>query len=276
MTRRRARTAWSYVLVALVCLPFALPLLWLFFGAGKTTATFFDDLWLPPADYRWSNFSEAWTTGQVGTYVGNSVFVTLMSLAGVVLVGFPLAYAVARIRFPGDRVVLGVFAASLFVPVQIFVVSLFDVERALGILDSHWAMIFPYVAMNLPFAVLFFTAFLRAVPKEIEEAAVLDGASRVVIMWRVMAPLSRPAFATVAMFTFLSVWNEFLIALTVTQSPSVRTLPLGLLNFSQQFGQRDYPQLFAALVLSAVPIIAVFVIGQRQFLRGLSAGAVKA
>lgn len=272
---QRQHPAVSVVLVLLVCLPFALPMLWLLVGAGKRADEFFADPWAIPSSFRWSNFAEAWTVGHIGAYTVNSLVVTVATIVGVMALGFPLAYAIARLRFPGHRVVLGLFAACLFVPIQIFVVSLFDLEAALGIIDTRWAMILPYVASNLPFAVLFLTAFLRAVPVEIEEAAILDGASRLSIMLRIMGPLSLPAFATVVVFTFLGVWNEFLIALTVTQSESIRTLPLGLLNFSQQFGPTDYPQLFAALTLSAIPIVAVFLVGQRQFMRGITAGAVK-
>lgn len=265
----------AYVLAVAVCIPFALPLIWMVMGSGKRDEDFFDNPWAPPKNFQWHNYSEAWTTGHVGTYAVNSLIVTGATITGVLVLGFPLSYAIARMRFSGHRVVLALFAASLFVPIQIIAVSLFDLENRLGIIDTRWAMIFPYVASNLPFTVLFLTAFLRAIPVEIEEAAVLDGAGRLSVMWRIMVPLSRPAFATVVMFTFLGVWNEFMIALTVTQSPEIRTLPLGLLNFNQQFGQRDYPQLFAALTLSAIPIFLVFAIGQRQFMRGLTAGAVK-
>lgn len=271
----RARRAATYVLVLAVCAPFALPLLWMVVGAGKSSREFFDSLWGLPESYRWQTYVDAWTVGGIGGYTVNSVVVTAATLVGVVCLGFPLAYAIARLRFPGHRFVLGLFAASLFIPVQVFVISLFDLETSLGIVDTHAAMVLPYVASNLPFTVLFLTAFLRAVPLEIEEAAVLDGAGRFSIMVRIMVPLARPAFATVVVFTFLSVWNEFLIALTVTQSEDVRTLPVGLLTFSQQFGQTDYPQLFAALTLSAVPILVVFLLAQRQFMRGLTSGAVK-
>ncbi|MCY7419989.1 MAG: carbohydrate ABC transporter permease [Chloroflexi bacterium] len=265
----------AYVLVVAVCLPFVLPLIWMLMGAGKTTQEFLADPWSLPTDFQWHNFAEAWVVGQIGQYTLNSLFVTTATLVGVASLGFPMAYAIARIRFTGHRLLLGVFAASLFIPMQIFVVSLFDLESQLGLIDTSWAMILPYIATNLPFTVLFLTAFLRAVPIEIEDAATLDGASRFAIMTRIMLPLSRPAFATVIVFTFLGVWNEFIIAYTVTHSDAVRTLPVGLLNFSQQFGQTDYPRLFAALSLSAIPIFVVFLIGQRQFMRGLTEGAVK-
>lgn len=265
----------AYVLVIAVCVPFAYPLFWMVLGAGRTDADFFDSLWTLPRGYQWQNYVDAWTVGHIGAYTLNSIIVTLATIVGVSVLGFPLAYAIARIRFRGHRAVVALFAITLFVPIQIFVVSLFDLEASLGIIDTYWAMILPYVAANLPFTVVFLTAYLRAIPRELDEAAALDGANRFTIMTRVLLPLSLPAFATVVVFTFLSVWNEFIIALTVTQSESVRTLPLGLLNFSQQFGQRNYPQLFAALTLSAIPVFVVFVLAQRQFLRGLTSGAVR-
>jgi raffinose/stachyose/melibiose transport system permease protein len=264
-----------YVLVLAVCLPFVLPMAWVVLGAGKTGAEFLTSPWALPSDFRWQNFTEAWEVGRIGNYTLNSIVVTGFTLIAVLLLAFPLAYAIARIRFPGHRLVLIMFAASLFIPIQIFVVSLFDLEAQLGILDTPLALILPYTATSMPFAVLFLTAFLRAIPRDIEDAARIDGAGRLSVMVRVMLPLARPAFATVIVFTFLGVWNEFIIAYTVTQSDSVRTLPVGLLNFSQQFGQTDYPRLFAALTLSAIPIFIVFAIAQRQFMKGLADGAVK-
>jgi raffinose/stachyose/melibiose transport system permease protein len=203
------------------------------------------------------------------------VVVTGSSVGLVLVLGYPLAYALARMRFPGNRAVLGIFAVTLFVPIQLLLIPIYELELQLGIVNTYWALILPYAAGALPFAVIFAATYLRSIPMELEEQAQIDGAGRGRILWRIMIPLSRPALATVVVFTFLNVWNEFVIALTVSQSDSVRTLPVGLLNFSQQFGTTNYPQLFAALTLSAAPVIGVFLLCQRQFIQGLVAGAVK-
>jgi len=264
-----------YLALALSALIFGYPLLWMLIGAGKSMSDFFADLWWFVPPYRWSNFTEAWSAGSIGRYLANSVFVTAASIVLNLLVVYPLAYALARIRFQGHRLVYGLYAICLFVPVQLMVIPLFSLEKDLGLLDTYWGLILPYAATTMPFSVVFITAFFRTIPKELEEAATLDGASRFTILVRIMVPLSVPAFATSVVFGFLHTWNEFLLALTLTHSPEVRTLPLGLLNFLQQQDQPDYAKLFAALAISIVPVLAVFVVSQRQFLSGLMAGATK-
>lgn len=170
---------------------------------------------------------------------------------------------------------LGLFAVTLFVPLQLLIIPLYELEDQLDIINTYLALILPYSAGALPFAVIFATTFLRTIPRDLDEAAKLDGCNLGQTFFRVITPLSRPAIATVVIMTFLNVWNEFVIALTMTQSDSVRTMPVGLLNFSQQFGQTDYPQLFAALTAATIPIFAVFVLTQKNFVRGLVDGAVK-
>jgi raffinose/stachyose/melibiose transport system permease protein len=272
---RRHRRPLVHVALVLVCVVFAYPLVWMVLGAFKTQGTFYSDLWGLPDSWHWSNFATAWTVGHIGRYLLNSVVVTGLSVLLVLLLGYPLAYALARMRFPGNRAVLGLFAVTLFVPIQLLLIPIYELELQLGIVNTYWALILPYAAGALPFAVIFASTYLRSIPMELEEQAEIDGASRGRILLRIMVPLSRPALATVVVFTFLNVWNEFVIALTVSQSDSVRTLPVGLLNFSQQFGTTNYPELFAALTLSAAPVIGVFLLCQRQFIQGLMAGAVK-
>jgi len=191
------------------------------------------------------------------------------------VVVYPLAFALARMRFRGQKPIYGIYAICLFVPVQLMVIPLFSLEKNLHLLDTYLGLILPYAATTMPFSVVFITAFFRTIPRELEEAATLDGASRLRIMIQIMMPLSLPAFATAVVFGFLHTWNEFLIALTLTHSSDVRTLPLGLLNFMQQQDQPDYATLFAALAISIVPVLAVFLVFQRQFLTGLMAGATK-
>lgn len=254
---------------------FGYPLLWMVFGAGKADSAFFDNLWGPPAQWTWSNFSNAWQVSHMGRYLLNSTIITGSTIILVAVLAYPLAYAIARLRFAGSGALLGAFAVFLFVPIQLTVVPLFDLNQRLGLLDTYWSMVLPYAASSLPFAVIFVTAYLRSIPRELEEAAVIDGASRLTVLLRILLPLSRPAFATLIVFTFLNVWNELLIALTMTQSDTVRPISVGLLNFSQTNGQTDYANLFAALTLSALPVFAVFMLCQRQFINGLMSGAVK-
>lgn len=269
------RRAGTHLILLVATVVFGYPLVWMLFGAGKTMRTFFSDLWWVSLPYHWSNFADVFTTGSVGRYLLNSIIVTAASIALNLVLVYPLSYAVARIKFLGNRLVHGIFAICLFVPIQLMIIPLFSLENTLHLLDSYWALILPYTATTMPFSVVFVTAYLRTIPREIEEAAILDGCSRLRTIVKIMVPLSIPAFATAVIFGFLHVWNEFLIALTVTHSVDARTVPLGLLNFMQQQDQPDFAKIFAALAISFVPIVAVFLSCQRQFLNGLMAGATK-
>lgn len=265
----------KHTALLVVTVIFGYPLLWMLIGAGKTMQGFFAHMWWFSSPYHWANFAEAWDVGSVGRYLFNSVTVTLASIALNLVVVYPLAFALARMRFRGQKPIYGIYAICLFVPVQLMVIPLFSLEKNLHLLDTYLGLILPYAATTMPFSVVFITAFFRTIPRELEEAATLDGASRLRIMTQIMMPLSLPAFATAVVFGFLHTWNEFLIALTLTHSSDVRTLPLGLLNFMQQQDQPDYATLFAALAISIVPVLAVFLVFQRQFLTGLMAGATK-
>jgi raffinose/stachyose/melibiose transport system permease protein len=273
--RRLVRRAGTHLLLLVAAVVFGYPLLWMLFGAGKTMRTFFSNLWWVTSPYHWSNYVDVWTSGSVGRYLLNSVIVTSASIALNLVLTYPLAFAIARIRFLGHRLVHAIFAICLFVPIQLMIIPLYSLENDLHLLDTYWALILPYTATQMPFSVVFVTAYLRTIPREVEEAAALDGCSRLRMMTAMMVPLSMPAFATAVIFGFLHVWNEFLIALTVTHSPGVRTIPLGLLNFMQQQDQPDFAKIFAALAISVVPIFAVFLSCQRQFISGLMAGATK-
>lgn len=258
----------------LACIVSLYPLVWMIFGSLKSGSNFYTNLWGPPAHPAWHNYAAAWSQGDIGRYFFNSIFVTLATIVLVSVLGYLLAFGVARLRFRGSGVVIGVMAITLFVPIQLLLIPLYVLEVHIHLVDTRWALILPYTAGSLPFAALFLTAYLRSIPNEVEEAAMVDGCNRLRVLWHIILPLSRPAFATVVIFTFLNAWNEFLLALTLVQNNALRTLPVGLLNFSQSTGQTNYSDVFAALTVAVIPIIAVFVVFQRQFIEGLTAGAV--
>ena len=270
-----AETAARHAMLVLACVISVYPLVWMVFQSLKSPTDFYTNIWGPPSHPLWSNFTGAWSSGDLGRYMLNSVIVTGCTVLVVCVFGYLLAYGVVLMQIRGDSLIIGVFAVSLFLPVQLLLIPLYVLESHAGLLNNYWSLVLPYAAGGLPFAVIFLVAYLRSVPREIEEAAIVDGCGSLQVLWRVMVPLSRPAFATVVIFQFLSSWNEFLLAMTLVQSDSRRTLPMGILNFFQTYNNTNYAYIFAALTMSAVPIIAVFVVFQRQFIGGLTAGAVK-
>lgn len=276
-TKRGAtgRSLIRIVLLAGITLVFAYPLVWMILGSFKTQENFFADIWGLPEVWNFDNYLQAWTIGNIGQFLMNSVVVSLGSVALVLVLALPLAFALARLRFRGSNVIFGGFLITLFLPLQLTIIPLYELEARLGIINTYAGLILPYAAGALPFAVVFATAFFRGLPRELDEAALLDGASSGQTFLLIAVPLSRPAIATVVILTFLNVWNELLLALTLAQSNSVRTMPVGLLNFSQAYGATNYPQLFAALTIATIPVFVVFVVLQRQFISGLVDGAVK-
>jgi len=263
------------VTLTAICVIFGYPLLWTVLGAFKTPQTFFSNLWGLPAAWSFDNFIQAWSVGHIGQYLINSSIVSASSVALVLVLSLPMSFVLARVKFSGSSIIFGVFLITLFVPLQLLIIPLYELEAKLGIINTYWGLILPYAAGALPFSVVFATSFFRTLPAELDEAARLDGCNLGQTFVRICLPLARPAVATVVILSFLNVWNEFILALTLTQSDSVRTLPIGLYNFSTQMGQTNYPQLFAALTMATVPILIVFLLTQKQFISGLVDGALK-
>jgi raffinose/stachyose/melibiose transport system permease protein len=213
--------------------------------------------------------------GKIGRYLVNSAVVSGATLLIVLATALSLSYAIVRATSGFGKLALGLFSVTLFLPMQLLIIPLFELEVRLGLIDTYWGLILPYSAGTLPFAVVFGVTYLRTLPIELFEAALLDGCHHGQIFARIVVPLARPAIATIVVMTFLNIWNEFVLSLTLTQSDTVRTIPVGLLNFTNQFGLTNYPTMFAALVVATVPIVAVFLLVQRQFVRGLVDGAVR-
>jgi raffinose/stachyose/melibiose transport system permease protein len=206
----------------------------------------------------------------------NSIVITGVTVVVVLLVASLAAYAFARLDFFLRDALFLFLLVGMMLQATALMIPLFQVNLALGLLDTHFAIIGPYVALGLPFSVLILRGFFASLPRELEEAALMDGASRLRIFWQIMLPLTRPALATVGIFIGLASWNDFLLPMIMTQSTGMRTLPLGLINFQQTTVIVQEEHRFALILMMTLPVIVIFVLLQRQFIRGLTAGAVKA
>jgi raffinose/stachyose/melibiose transport system permease protein len=210
----------------------------------------------------------------MGSRLFNSVVVTAAALVVVLATATPCAYALARLRFRGRATVTAVAVAAMLVPPQVMAIPLFLLAADLGLINSRLGVALVYAATGLPLSVFLLRGFFLSLPADLEDAARVDGAGRLTILVRVMLPLIRPGIALVLIFQFIEIWNDFFIAFLLLREPSVQTIPLGLVNFFQQYDAL-WPLYFAALIMTTVPVIAVFVVMQRQFIAGLTAGAVK-
>ncbi len=274
----------SPLLLGLVLLGYAawtlMPMVWVAYSSFKTDAAILrEPLALPAwAEADFGAYERAWRSSRLGDYFFNSVLVTGVSVALILALAAPAAYALARFRMPLGRAAYALFLAGLTIPAQLAMVPLFFELRALGLLDSRLGLVLVYAANGLPFAIFILAGFFRGLPRALHEAAVVDGCDEFSAFWRVMLPLARPGLATVAIFQFIGIWKEYFFAFMLVGGGDggARTLPLGLANLAitAQYGG-DQARLFAGLVVVTLPILLVYVLLQRQLVAGIAAGALK-
>jgi multiple sugar transport system permease protein len=222
-----------------------------------------------------ANYRNAWTSNEFGRYFVNSVIVAVATTFFAVFLSSMMAYAFARFRFPGRRILFGLLLIGLMVPTMMLLIPQFLLARQLGALNSLWGLVFFYTAGNLALNTFLLRSFFQDIPRELEEAMVVDGAGPWERYRRLILPLSRPALATVAIFSFLASWDEFVWALTVINDPSRRTLPIAIALFQGQHST-SWGLVFAASTIAIVPVLGIFVAFQRQFVSGIASGALKA
>lgn len=245
-----------------------MPLAWMLFASIKTRREIFTDpLGLPEAPSL-DAFTRAFNAG-IGTFVFNSVVVTVMSVAIIVAASGMAAYVIARIDNWTMRLVYLLFVVCFAVPVQAVLVPLYQMVSAAGFLNNHFAIVLPYAAYGIPFTTILFFAFFLDFPREVEEAARLDGCSRIQVFFRMIVPLSGPAIASAAIFQAVFIWNEFLLALMMLTRPSLKTLPVGIWQLRGEYTS-DWPAMMAALSVATIPILVLFILTQKYFVKSLA------
>ncbi|MFX3632619.1 MAG: carbohydrate ABC transporter permease [Candidatus Pristimantibacillus sp.] len=250
------------------------PLLWLFSSALKTNEEFFSRPFGLPEVWNWSNFSRAWKVADMGTAYINSTIVTVLALAITLVLGALCAYVLSRFQFRGKLLIMAIFMMGMLIPIHSTLVPLFILMNKIDILNTYAALILPYTAFELPIAIFVCVAYMNTFPKEIEEAAMIDGSGYWGIFLRMMLPLSLPALATVGILAFLRYWNDFSFALVFMSDPKLKTLPLSLSVFATGYST-DYKLTMAAMALAVIPTIIVYLLFQEQVMKGMTAGSVK-
>jgi multiple sugar transport system permease protein len=221
-----------------------------------------------------SNYSAVLTSDHFLRYFVNSLIVSIVSTALSLLLSSMMAYAFARFRFAGRELLFRVLLAGLMIPSMMLIIPQFVLAKYLGLLDSLTGLVVFYVASTLSLNTFLLRGFFEAIPAELEQAMEVDGAGSIARYWRLILPLARPALATATIFTFLACWDEYAWALTIISTPSKETLPLGIALFQGQ-NSTLWGLVFAASVVAIVPVIVVFLVFQRHFVQGLTAGSVK-
>ncbi len=276
----------TYVVVIALALVIVVPVAWVVMASFKNKSEFYGNPWTLPESLGIQNYIDAFITAQMGQYFITSMLVTLVALALVLAVSVPAAYAIARYEFAGKRILEAAMMAGLFVNVNYIVVPIFLMligwDRALVdvfpggfFIDNPAALALVYAATSIPFTIYLLTAHFRTIPVEFEEAAMLDGASRFMVMTRVMLPMARPAVTSVILFNFLAYWNDFVIAVTLLPGDN-KTVQVGLLNLmTAQRAAADYGRLYAGMVIVVVPVIIIYALLQKRLAENENAGGVK-
>lgn len=204
----------------------------------------------------------------------NSVVVLAVSLLILLFIAACASYPLSRFKFKLASPIYSLIVACMSIPIHITLIPVFKMSKDMGIYDSIWALVGPYIATAIPISVFILTSFMREIPKEIEEAAQIDGCSRYATFFRVILPLSKPGLATLAIYNGVNMWNEFSFAYTLTQSSANRTLPLAVWEFQGQYSM-NMPMIMSVLTLTVIPMILLFIFAQDKLVKGMTAGAVK-
>ncbi|MBX3140672.1 MAG: carbohydrate ABC transporter permease [Trueperaceae bacterium] len=274
--RRRTRQLPAMLAAFFVCFVFAIPFLWMILTSLKLPSELFTSpvQVLPRSGVYWEAYTRIWTAGQFGRYFWNSTLVASIATGASVALSVFAAIGFARYKLRGGNyLLLGVLLSQLF-PLVLLVPPFYAVMRELRILDTHLALVIAYTSFSLPFSIWMLTGYFRSIPAELEESAMIDGATRLGAQLRVILPLAGPGIAATVIYSFILAWNEFLFATTFISSPELRTLPIGLQSFIGQYST-DWNLLMAGAVVTTVPVIVLFVFLQRYLVAGLTAGAVK-
>ncbi|MBW5445737.1 ABC transporter permease subunit [Cohnella sp. CFH 77786] len=272
--RVRIGTAAIYAILGIGAMAYIYPLLWLLLNSLKETPQIFENPWSLPSRWMWSNYPNAWTTGQVSTYLFNSVLMTAATLTVVLLLSAMAAFSLTKLRWKASKWTLLYVLIGFMVPVHATLIPLFVNFTKLHLVDSQFGLILIYIAFGLPSAILVLCGFLTAIPNEMMEAAVMDGCSMYGVFWRIVLPISSSALMTVTILSFVGVWNELLLALIFLTDQGKFTLPVGLTRFSDLY-TTDYAPMFAAVMIATIPTIVLFAVFNKRVLAGMAEGAIK-
>jgi len=271
-----ARPKWDRLLIHAVLIAGAVamvvPFLWMFTLSLKPAELTHQAPYLIPTRFELANYDKAWQAAPFGRYYLNSIVMTAGIVFGQVILSSLAAYAFARLNFPGREALFLVFLATMMVPFHVILIPSYLIIDRLGWIDSYAALIVP--RMVSAFGIFLLRQYYQGIPRELDEAAMIDGASRLGIWWRIILPLSGPGLATLGIFAFMFAWNDFLWPLVVINDPDMRTVQLGLAMFQGRYGTQ-WTLLMAGTVTATLPTLIVFLIGQRWFIQSVAQSGVK-
>lgn len=263
----------SWAVLIIYAIIVAYPLFWVILNSLKETAEIYRSNLALPKKWVFSNYIEAWNSG-VSNYFFNSLIVTGATVIITVIVSALAAYAMVKFKILKNKYILILFIAGMLISPEVSLIPLYTLIQALSLHDTYWALILPYVAYRIPITVLLIRSYFLTIPRELDDAAYMDGYNDFQIFYLIYLPLSKPIILTVTILTTYYSWNEFLFGIIFIDSDALKTIPAGLMNFRDAL-QTDWGVLLAGLVISTLPIIILFLAMQKSFIRGISSGSVK-
>lgn len=274
--RRPSEYLWNtpvWLALAVYAIVIVYPLLWMVTSSSKTSSEILSDPWGLPEVWLVQNYADAWSRGISGYFL-NSIIVTAVATVGTVLLAALCAFGMIRMNPRAGSAILVLAMGGLVVAPQVSLIPLYQMLDRLGLLDTLWAMILPYIAFRLPMAIMLIRSVFLSIPRDLEDAATIDGCRSLGVFRHVYVPLSKSVLVTASVLTGYFAWNEFLFAIVFVNSESMRTIPAGLMAFRDALST-DWGVLMAGLVIAALPIIILFLLMQRYFVAGIAAGSVK-
>jgi len=256
--------------VAVTCI---FPLLWMVGSSLKTQQTIFTDMSLFPRQMHWQNYYHAWLEGGFGRYFINSIIYTVCVVIGIIIVSSLAAFAFSRFEFPGRNAIFYMFMAAMMIPIPGSFVPLYVLLNKLHLRNTQIGYILCMINVGLSTSIFLLKTFFDKTPRELEDAARIDGCSKLGIWWHVALPLAKPVLAVVVVFNALNVWNEYILALIIFDSRHLMPLQVALTTFQGEF-ITQYPLLMAGLTIAALPIILVYIAMQKYIIKGVTQGAV--
>lgn len=270
-TFRSAVTHGFLILVSITCL---FPLIWMVSSSLKTQETVFSNMSLIPWPAHFENYAVAWSKGRFGVFFFNSLFYTFCVVAGVLLVASLAAYGFARLPFPGRKVIFYMLLATMMIPVPGSFIALYILLIKLDLVNTRLGYILPQINGGLALGIFLLKTFFDKLPRDLEDAARVDGCNKLQIYYYVALPLARPAIAVLSIFTTLAVWNEYLLAMLILSDKNLMPLQRGLMVFQGAY-ITQYPLLMAGMTISIIPVIIIYIMMQRHIISGITAGALK-
>ena len=276
-----------YICLLLLAVIIIIPVVWVFVASVKQNSEFYGNPWTLPETLYIQNFADAWQKASMGSYMLNSVVVTALGIALLIIIALPAAYVLSRFKFPTGKFWNILFMAGLFINVSYIVVPIFlmlnnwdrgirEITGNTFFLNNLFIFALVYTSTSLPFTIYLLSGYFRTLARDYEEAAYVDGAGYFTTMTKIMFPMAKPSIVTIILFNFLAFWNEYIISMTLLPKPELKTLPVGLMNLmAAQKSAVEYGQMYAGLVIVMLPTLILYICVQKKLTQGMTLGGLK-